>query len=77
MITIPSHRLLISLENRVLSRVKSGSIVLFHNNGLNTAKAVESLIPALKKEGYLFETVGNLIYKEDFYIDSNGVQIKG
>ena len=62
---------------RVSSRVKSGSIVLFHNNGLHTASAVEILISTLKKEGYSFETIGNLIYKEDFYINSNGVQIKG
>ncbi|MBE5756209.1 MAG: deacetylase [Clostridiales bacterium] len=61
--------------NRVVKKVKKGSIVLFHNNGLHTLEAVEKIIPYLKKE-YSFSTIGELIYRENYFVNSNGVQIK-
>lgn len=61
--------------SRVLKRVKAGSIVLFHNNGLHTAEALPIIIKELKNKGYVFKTIGELIYKENYYIDSNGKQI--
>ena len=36
---------------RVLSKVKNGSIVLFHNQGKHTAEAIKLIIPELKKQG--------------------------
>ena len=36
------------IEQRVVSRVKNGSIVLFHNQGLHTADALKNIITALK-----------------------------
>jgi len=62
------------IENRVLSRVKSGSIVLFHNNGLNTSKALPKIISELKKEGYEFVTIGELIYRTDYRMAVDGRQ---
>ena len=32
------------ITDRVLKRVKNGSIVLFHNQGLHTSKAIENII---------------------------------
>jgi polysaccharide deacetylase family sporulation protein PdaB len=64
------------IENRVISRVKNGSIVLFHNQGKNTAKALPKIIDTLKGEGYTFVPIGELIYTENYYINSNGEQIK-
>ncbi len=63
-----------SIKNRVTERVKNGSIVLFHNQGLNTAKAIELIIPKLKSEGYQFVPIGELIYKNDYSIAPNGEQ---
>lgn len=60
--------------NRVIKKAKSGSIVLFHNNGRHTPKNLERIIPALQNQGYKFVPVGQLIYKDDFYIDNEGVQ---
>lgn len=62
--------------NRVVKRVDSGSIVLFHNQGKHTAKALPSIIKQLKAKGYEFVPIGELIYKDNFYIASNGEQIK-
>lgn len=64
------------ITKRVVSRVKKGSIVLFHNQGLHTAEAIVDIIKSLKQSGYQFVTIGELIYKENYRIDANGSQIK-
>ena len=61
--------------SRVTKKVKSGSIVLFHNQGLNTANALRPIIQTLKKEGYTFVPIGQLIYRENYYITANGEQV--
>lgn len=62
------------IENRVLSKVQNGSIVLFHNNGLHTSEALPNIIKELKNRGYEFLTVGQLIYRDNYQIDVNGKQ---
>ena len=64
------------IAGRVLKNVKSGSIILFHNNGTNTLSALEIIIPALLNSGYSFLTVDNLIYTQDYYIRNDGRQFK-
>ncbi len=63
------------IESRVTSKVKNGSIVLFHNQGLHTADALKSIIRKLKGEGYSFVPIGELIYKNNYYIANDGSQI--
>ena len=62
------------ISKRVVSRVKNGSIVLFHNQGLNTAEALSEIISVLKNEGYKFVTIGELIYKNDYKMLPDGGQ---
>ena len=62
--------------NRVMDKVSSGSIILFHNNAKYTPGNLDKIINKLKEEEYRFVTVGEIIYKEDFYIDKKGEQIK-
>ena len=64
------------IYERVTKRVKNGSIVLFHNNGLHTADALEDIIIELRKRGFSFVKINDLIYKENYTIDVNGQQIK-
>lgn len=64
------------IAQRVLKRVKSGSIVLFHNNAKNTKYALPKVLDELSKRGYQFVTVSELIYKNNYYIDHQGVQRK-
>ncbi|WP_041737594.1 polysaccharide deacetylase family protein [Caldicellulosiruptor owensensis] len=64
------------IAQRVLKRVKSGSIVLFHNNAENTKFALPIILSSLSKQGYQFVTVSELIYKDGYYIDHQGVQRK-
>ena len=61
---------------RVTSGVKNGSIVLFHNNGLHTAEALPAVIADLKEKGFTFVRIDDLIYKDGYYIDADGRQIK-
>ena len=62
------------IEERVLSRVKSGDIVLFHNNGTNTAEAVDHIIASLQGDGYTIVPVSELLLQGNTYTDFNGVQ---
>lgn len=61
--------------NRVISKVKPGSIILFHNNAKFTPENLPKIIEKLQKEGYKFVKVGDLIYKDNFYLDLNGKQV--
>ena len=63
------------IETRVISGVKSGAIVLFHNQGLHTAEALPNVIKALKEKGYEFVPIGELIYRENYKIAPDGAQI--
>lgn len=65
-----------AIAKRVVSRVKSGSIILCHNNGKHTAESLPLIFSTLKAEGYTFVPIGELIYKENYAIDINGRQIK-
>ncbi len=62
------------IEKRVVSKVKSGSIVLFHNQGLHTAKALPEIIKRLKEKGYTFVPIGELIYRENYQMAVDGAQ---
>lgn len=64
------------IVNRVTSKVTNGSIVLFHNQGLHTAKALPTIIKTLKAQGYIFERIGDLIYRDNYKMAVDGTQIK-
>ncbi|ERI89595.1 sporulation protein PdaB, polysaccharide deacetylase family [Clostridiales bacterium oral taxon 876 str. F0540] len=62
--------------NRVIKNTKPGSILLFHNNAKYTPETLPRIIEKLKKDGYSFVKVSDLIYKDNYYIDASGKQIK-
>lgn len=63
------------ITERVLKRVKPGSIVLFHNAALHTPEALPKILESLQKDGYSIVPISQLIFKENFKIDSTGMQI--
>ena len=66
------------IVHRVTNLAHKGAIVLFHNNGLNTADALPEIIAYYHKHGYKIVPISELIYQENYYIDPNsGAQIKG
>lgn len=59
---------------RVINKVKNGSIILCHNNGLHTAESLPIIFEFLTNKGYSFVPVSELIYKENYVIDQTGRQ---
>lgn len=63
------------ITTRVLSKVKPGSIVLFHNAAKNTPEALPEILEKLKADGYSIVPVSQLIYADNYTIDNTGKQI--
>lgn len=61
---------------RIINNVKSGSIILCHNNGLHTAEALPMIFDTLMNRGYTFVSIGELIYRDGNDIDAAGKQLK-
>ncbi len=65
-----------SICQRVTSKVKNGSIVLFHNDADHTPEALHTILKCLKDEGYEFVFIDDLILKENYEIKHDGTQCK-
>ena len=63
------------ITDRVLKKVKPGSIILFHNAAKHTPEALPGIIEALQKDGYKIVPVSQLILKENYTIDPSGMQV--
>ncbi len=59
---------------RVMKSSEPGSIVLFHSNINNVEDYLDSIISNLKKDGYEMVKISDLVHKDNYTIDSNGVQ---
>lgn len=62
------------MEERIVSKAGSGSILLFHVGTKNTASALSPILTRLEKEGYSFCPVGELIYRDSYTVDHTGRQ---
>ena len=62
------------MVERVTAATENGSILLFHNDVKNTPDALREILRILSGEGYSFVTVEELIYWENYRIDSAGRQ---
>ena len=62
--------------NRLDSKIKAGDIILSHNGTKHTADSLDMLIKNIKSKGLEVVKVSDLIYKENYSINSNGTQIK-
>ena len=65
-----------SICKRVTSKVKNGSIVLFHNDADHTPEALPNILKCLKDEDYEFVFIEDLILKENYEIKHDGTQCK-
>ena len=62
------------IEKRVLDKVGSGSIVLFHNAAENTPEALPGIIESLLNDGYEIVPVSELLLDGNYIIDNSGRQ---
>ena len=63
------------IKTRVLTRVKPGSIVLFHNAAKNTPEALPGIIESLITDGYKLIPISENISKDNYTVDHEGRQI--
>ncbi len=59
---------------RILNNVKNGSIILCHNNSDHILDALPMILDRLQKQGYTITSIGDLVYKDNYVIDRNGLQ---
>ncbi len=59
---------------RLNGKLSNGSIILMHNGTKHTADSLEMILQNIKNAGYEVTTVSNIIYKDNYVIDGNGVQ---
>ncbi len=64
------------IAERVTNKIRSGDIVLFHNNSEHILEGLPLVIETLKNKGLRAVRVDELIYKENFTINGEGKQIK-
>lgn len=64
------------MVTRVSGAAENGSILLFHNDVKNTPEALRQTLKILSEKGYQFVTAEELLYWENYRIDSAGKQHK-
>ena len=61
---------------RILNGAQNGSIILCHNNSDHILDALPIVLDRLQKKGFKVTNIGDLIYQDDYSINSQGIQIK-
>lgn len=61
---------------RLEEKIKAGDIILSHNGTKHTADSLDMLLKNMKQKGLEVVPISNLIYSENYTINSNGTQIK-
>ena len=62
--------------NRIKDKLQCGSIILSHNGTKHTAYSLDMIIKNIRSQGFEITTVSDLIYKDNYIINNNGIQIK-
>lgn len=56
-------------------KLANGAIILMHNGAKFTAQALEDVIKGLQEQGYTIVPISQLIIRENFHMDANGMQV--
>ncbi|MCH5156349.1 MAG: polysaccharide deacetylase family protein [Clostridiales bacterium] len=59
-----------------VQKATSGDVILCHNNSDHIVEALPLIFEALQLKGLKFCPIGELIYKDNYYIDNTGKQIR-
>lgn len=62
------------IVERVTRNVKSGDIILFHNNAERVSEYLPLVLKSLQDQGFQIVPVGQLIYYKDYHMDHAGKQ---
>lgn len=61
---------------RLEAKIKAGDIILSHNGTKHTAESLDMLLKNIKQKELEVVPVSDLIYLENYTINSNGTQCK-
>lgn len=61
---------------RIGGKLNNGSIILMHNGTTHTAESLDDLLYKIEEKGFKIVTVSELIYNDNYQIDSTGTQRK-
>lgn len=64
------------MRERIMKKLRNGSIMLFHSGAKNTPAALPLVIDAANQKGYSFVKVSELIYQKPYSVDYEGRQHK-
>ena len=64
------------IVKRCTENIEGGDIILMHNNSKHLLDALPKILSSLKKQGFEVVSVSELIYKDNYSVDNNGVQHK-
>ena len=62
------------IGKRIMPNLKTGDIILFHTGTENTAALLPGILSEIKAAGFSFLPCGELILKDNYYIDHTGRQ---
>ncbi len=62
------------MVDRINKNLKNGSIILMHNGTENTANSLDGIIKNIQSKGYNIVKVSDLVYNENYEINSQGIQ---
>lgn len=61
---------------RLDGKIKAGDIILSHNGTKHTADSLDMLLKNIKSKGLEVVRISDLIYQNNYTIDTNGIQSK-
>lgn len=60
------------ITQRVVSKLKNGSIILMHNGAKNTPEALPMVIEGIKEKGYEIVPISQILLKGEYFTDVDG-----
>ena len=64
------------ITQRILQKVRPGSIILFHNAAEHTPEALPDILEALIANGYAVVPVSQILLPGEYFIDNTGMQCR-
>ena len=59
---------------RIIPKLSPGSIILMHNGAKYTAESLPTIIERIQSEGYKIVPISEIIYKDNYSINTQGEQ---
>ena len=61
--------------SRLDKKLSAGDIILTHNGTKHTADSLDMILKNIKQKGFEVVPISELIYKDNYKVDSTGMQV--